>query len=79
MEQELEELEAGLEQTASENGFEDALHMLKVNFGSAVTMQDYVDYWKLYYLSSRYYNEVAASFAPTDGEIAAFFNAHEAE
>lgn len=78
-EQELEELEAGLEQTASENGFDDALHMLKVNFGSAVTMQDYVDYWKLYYLSSRYYNEVAASFAPTDGEIAAFFNAHEAE
>ena len=79
VEQELEELEAGLEQTASENGFDDALHMLQVNFGSAVTMQDYVDYWKLYYLSSRYYNEVAASYAPTDGEIAAFFNAHEAE
>ena len=78
-EQELEELEAGLEQTASENGFDDALHMLKVNFGNAVTMEDYLDYWKLYYPSSRYYNEVTASFEPTDGEIAAFFNAHEAE
>ena len=53
--------------------------MLKVNFGNAVTMEDYLDYWKLYYPSSRYYNEVTASFEPTDGEIAAFFNAHEAE
>lgn len=75
----LDQLETGLEETASNNGFDDADHMLRVNFGNAVTMQDYKDYWQLYYLSSRYYNEITASFEPTDAEIAEFFNAHEAE
>ena len=75
----LDQLEVGLEETASNNGFDDADHMLRVNFGNAVTMQDYKDYWQLYYLSSRYYNEITASFEPTDAEIAEFFNAHEAE
>lgn len=74
---ELEQLEAGLAETASANGFDDVDHMLKVNFGGAVTLQDYQDYWQLFYLSSRYYNEVMGSQEVSDEEIEAFFAENE--
>lgn len=76
-EKQLEELEAGLNETAAANGFDDATHMLQVNFGSTVTLQDYQDYWRLYYSGSYYYNEVLESVAPTQEELEAFFADHE--
>lgn len=77
-EKELQELEAGLNETALANGFDDASHMLRVNFGSAVTLQDYEDYWRLYYSGSHYYSEVLESIAPSEAEVEAFFAEHEA-
>ena len=76
---ELDTLLEGLTDTAKNNGFEDAEAMLRRNFGPAATLQDYRDFLELYMFSSGYYNQVTSSFAPTDAEIEAFFNAHEAE
>ena len=76
---ELDTLLEGLTDTAKNNGFEDAEAMLRRNFGPAATLQDYRDFLELYMFSSGYYNQVTSSFAPTDAEVEAFFNAHEAE
>lgn len=76
---ELDSLLEGLTDTAKNNGFEDAEAMLRRNFGPGATLQDYQDFLELYMFSSGYYNQVTSSFAPTDAEVEAFFNAHEAE
>lgn len=75
----LDDLVDGLTETAKNNGFEDAESMIQRNFGPGATLEDYQEFWKLYFLSSGYYNQVTGSFAPTDAEIEEFFNAHEAE
>lgn len=77
--QQLEEMEAGLTETAQNNGFTDATAMIERNFSVGATLEDYKSFWETYFLSSDYYNEVVGSFAPTDEEIAEYFNAHEAE
>lgn len=79
IQQELDGLLEGLEETAQQNGYENATVMLQESYGSSVTLQDYKDFWELYYLSSSYYNEVTGSYAPTDEEIQAYFAQHEAE
>ncbi len=75
----LDELEDGLTQTAADNGFEDTAAMIVRNFGTGATVEDYKSFWEMYFLGSDYYNEVAASYAPTAEEVAEFFNTHEAE
>ena len=75
----LDELEDGLAQTAADNGFEDTAAMIVRNFGTGATVEDYKSFWEIYFLGSDYYNEVAASYAPTAEEVAEFFNTHEAE
>ena len=75
----LDELEDGLAQTAADNGFEDTAAMIVRNFGTGATVEDYNSFWEMYFLGSDYYNEVAASYAPTAEEVAEFFNTHEAE
>ena len=75
----LDELEDGLAQTAADNGFEDTTAMIVRNFGTGATVEDYKSFWEMYFLGSDYYNEVAASYAPTAEEVAEFFNTHEAE
>lgn len=75
----LDELEEGLLETATNNGFADIDAMLKRNFGPAASLESYKDFLKLYFLSSAYYDQVTSSFDPTEEEIAEFFNAHEAE
>ena len=75
----LDELEDGLAQTAADNGFEDTAAMIVRNFGTGATVEDYKSFWEMYFLGSDYYNEVAASYAPTAEEVAEFFNTHEAE
>ena len=75
----LDEMEEGLAETAANNGFDDVETMLQRNFGPGSSLQDYLDFWQLYFLSNGYYSQVAESFTATDGEIESFFNAHEAE
>ena len=75
----LDELEDGLAQTAADNGFEDTAAMIVRNFGTGATVENYKSFWEMYFLGSDYYNEVAASYAPTAEEVAEFFNTHEAE
>ena len=75
----LDELEDGLAQTAADNGFEDTTAMIVRNFGTGATVEDYKSFWEMYFLGSDYYNEVAASYAPTAEEVAEFFNTHEAD
>ena len=72
-------MEDGLLETATNNGFEDITAMLERNFSAGATLEDYKSFWEMYFLSSDYYNEITGSFAPTAEEIAEYFNAHEAE
>lgn len=77
--QELDTMEEGLDETAKENGFEDAAHMIRHNFGPAATVEAYRDFWKVYFLGSAYYNQMVETSTPTTEEVAAFFAEHEAE
>ena len=72
-------MEEGLLETATNNGFEDIAAMIERNFSVGATLEDYKSFWEMYFLSSDYYNEITGSFAPTAEEIAEFFNTHEAE
>lgn len=72
-------MEDGLLETATNNGFEDTTAMIERNFSAGATLEDYKSFWEMYFLSSDYYNEITGSFAPTAEEIAEYFNTHEAE
>lgn len=72
-------MEDGLLETATNNGFTDITAMIARNFGAGATLEDYKSFWEMYFLSSDYYNEITGSFAPTAEEIAEYFNTHEAE
>lgn len=72
-------MEEGLLETATNNGFTDITAMIARNFGAGATLKDYKSFWEMYFLSSDYYNEITGSFAPTAEEIAEYFNTHEAE
>lgn len=72
-------MEDGLLETATNNGFEDTAAMIERNFSAGATLEDYKSFWEMYFLSSDYYNEITGSFAPTAEEIAEYFNTHEAE
>lgn len=72
-------MEEGLLETATNNGFTDIPAMIARNFGAGATLEDYKSFWEMYFLSSDYYNEITGSFAPTAEEIAEYFNTHEAE
>ena len=77
--QQMDEMEDGLAETALNNGFEDAEAMIVRNFGPGATVEDYKSFWEMYFLGSDYYSEVTGSYAPTAEEIAEYFNTHEAE
>ena len=72
-------MEEGLLETATNNGFTDITAMIARNFGAGATLEYYKSFWEMYFLSSDYYNEITGSFAPTTEEIAEYFNTHEAE
>ena len=72
-------MEEGLLETATNNGFTDITAMIARNFGAGATLEDYKSFWEMYFLSSDYYNEITGSFAPPTEEIAAYFNTPEAE
>ena len=66
LQNELDTIETGLEETAQKNGYGTAEDMIHKNFGPGASVADYKAFWDLYYRSSGYYTEVNASFAPTD-------------
>ena len=65
--------------TAKDKNIESAEALCERLFGPGTTLQDYRDFLELIMLSSDYYDQVTSSFSPTDAEVEAFFNAHEAE
>lgn len=79
LQNELDTIETGLEETAQKNGYGTAEDMIHKNFGPGASVADYKAFWDLYYRSSGYYTEVTASFAPTEQELEEYFNAHEAD
>lgn len=79
LQNELDTIETGLEETAQKNGYGTAEEMIHKNFGPGASVADYKAFWDLYYRSSGYYTEVNASFAPTEQELEEYFNAHEAD
>ena len=79
LQNELDTIETGLEETAQKNGYGTAEDMIHKNFGPGASVADYKAFWDLYYRSSGYYTEVNASFAPTEQELEEYFNAHEAD
>ena len=79
LQNELDTIETGLEETAQKNGYGTAEDMIHKNFGPGASVADYKAFWDLYYRSSGFYTEVNASFAPTEQELEEYFNAHEAD
>ena len=51
-------MEDGLLETATNNGFEDTTAMIERNFSAGATLEDYKSFWEMYFLSSDYYNEI---------------------
>ena len=64
---------------AEQYGAESVEAMLAQNMGAGVTMEDFIDYQRVYYLGAPYYSEMTSQFTATPEEIEAFFNEHEEE
>ena len=68
----LEELPAGLEKMAAEEGFESADALIKDRFGAACSVEDYLNYCRVYYVSAEYIN-----VTPSMNELENFYTANE--
>ena len=74
----LNNLEKSMEDAAVANGYENGAAMLADNAGNAATMEDYAHFLDLYYRGYDYYSAAVAKFMPTQDEIEAYYNEHEA-
>jgi len=64
---------------AQEYGAESVEQLLAQNMGAGVTMDDFINYQKVYYVGAPYYSDMTSEFTATEEEIEAFFNEHEEE
>ena len=77
--QELDNLIATFEENALSYGFESAEDFLAYNVGAGAEVEDYFHFMKLYYPGYFYFTGLCENFAPTDAEIEAYFEEHEAD
>lgn len=64
--------------TAAEYEMEDAEALIRSNFGPGAAVQDYVDFWELYYTGYTYYNYAYDLIDITAEDVEAYFAENEA-
>ena len=75
----LEALPQDLEASCEMYGVENVEQLLAKSMGAGVTMEDFVEYQRLYYTGAVYYSDVTSAYSFTEEDIEKFFNEHEAE
>lgn len=73
----LDGMEANLQKSATEGGYESLDAMVQESFGAGVTFEDYFEYMEVYYLGYAYFEELYSAIDPTVEEIEAYFAANE--
>ena len=76
---ELDALPAALETEGGLQGFDSAQSYLAHNVGVGATVQDYVNYRKLYYQGYLFFQREYEKMMPTAEEVDAYFTEHEEE
>lgn len=73
----LDALPAQLDEAALSYQMASGEELLKTNFGACVTMEDYLNFWKLYYNGYEYYDAEYEKLKPTAEEVEAYFAENE--
>lgn len=68
-----------LEKQAQEGGFQDGQEMLNFNMGPGVSVDDYVDFMKLYNVGYDYFLTSMEKQAPSDEKLETYFSEHKTE
>ena len=74
---ELNSLPDALAESAVTYGMESAEALLQANFGGAATIENYVNFWELYYTGYEYYDQQVSLLQPTADEVEAYFVENE--
>ena len=74
---ELDSLGADLEAQAVENGYESFEAMIQESLGAGCTLEDYLEYARLYYNASAYYNQEVEKITVSDAEMEDFYTEDE--
>lgn len=74
---ELDNMRAEMEAEALQNGFASAEEMLQDSMGPGCTMDDYLEYMRVYYLGYSYFAELYEQIDPTMEEMDAYFQANK--
>lgn len=69
----LKELKTNIEQTASDNGFENAEDMIHGDMGAGSSMDSYMSYMERYYKGYSYYSHLTETLNPSEEQIEAYF------
>lgn len=74
----LDNLPQQLADQATADGYQDAEEMVRQDFGSAASMDDYLHYMELYYTAYMFYSQQYAALDPTEEELSAYFDENAA-
>lgn len=75
----LETIPDQLEKQSQEGGFQNSQEMLNFNMGPGVSVDNYVDFMKLYNIGYDYFLTSMQAAAPSDEELERYFNEHKTE
>lgn len=67
------EMEASMEKSAKQEGYESVDAMLQADLGKSVTFEDYYYYMEVYYTGNLYFSELTSKLEFTDAELEAFY------
>ena len=67
------EMEASMEKSAKQEGYESVDAMLQADLGKSVTFEDYYYYMEVYYTGNLYFSELTSKLEFTDAEMEAFY------
>lgn len=73
----LDNMEQTMAETAAEQGFATADELIQSEMGAGCTIEDYIEYMRVYYTGYLYFNEYYESLQYTDAELEAYFAANE--
>lgn len=74
---ELANMEQTMTDTAIKKGFATADELIQSEMGAGCTIEDYIEYMRVYYTGYLYFNEYYESLQYTDAELEAYFAANE--
>lgn len=77
MRTQIDGLPATMEQTALENGYENAEQMLQEEMGPGATMDAYMDYLETYYYGSEYFDSLYREMVLTVDDVEAYYEANK--